>query len=248
MKYTSCLILLVFIACGQNFSHGPGNELTPSFYSKCESWNDFVNPEIYDPSFPPETEVSSGSPQLTVSLNGKIGNCICLSGNGTAQKLLPFGKNRRISDKHAISFWFRFSNSGNDRQHIPIHADLVVNPADYRIMATTDSILNCNIVVNNNYYDDTANEIADTNWHHYYIAVDKNCGLSGNKSIKVFLDNNLYMEADNTIDDWGVGFQMFLQNSTSPAGFIYLDNIKIWEGNIIENPSREYNFGNGLEE
>lgn len=83
--------------------------------------------------------------------------------------------------------------------------------------------------------------------NHYYIAFDADKGLSGGKSIRVFMNNAEIMSSDSTISGGNISLETLSNCALGAIAWAKLDNLKIWNHVVSEDPSFEYNGGSGRE-
>lgn len=93
--------------------------------------------------------------------------------------------------------------------------------------------------------------ITSTTIHHIYVIVDKDGGLSSGKTVRVFLDGVERCSTTST-PTTVTGITYFDIRAycyyTGYSAWSTVDNIKIWDHVVTEDPSFEYNSGSGRED
>jgi hypothetical protein len=226
----------------------------PSYWSRCESADNIINAEIKEgtPEYSNENSIQN---QFTA----KFGSGFIAVGSNTSAYIekdayiYPEGINYSGSGSGTASFWInfirnetptdvqvRFAFSGASAKHnetTGIYVVFISNPG------TSGSIWFMENGSLKTYYNKVF-----SGWMHVYIVWDNNGGLSGGKYMKVFLNGTEGLSRDESfaITEQFIGLSAYVNN----AGNCYaaIDNIKIWKHVVSEDPSWEYNNGDGIED
>ena len=217
------------------------------FYSKCESVSNFLSPDRNILGNTPSI-VESVSRIQTVS--GKFGNGLRI---GPATSGIDYYYNLIETDKIPVtmtacilSTWFLF-----DSTYTYVYFDIgdkriVFYPAsaDLTILRRSDNVA---LAVGTNVLNITPAITYDT-WFHLYILVDESNGITGGKSISIKYNGTEKLSYTGSFEMHGnnIRIRVVSVSSGQPA-YSAIDNIKIWDSIITEDPSWEYNEGNGRE-
>jgi len=206
----------------------------PVYWSRSESFENITtNPDI--------GEGNGNLPVLIkVVSNGKFNNCIAgTTEHNTSIYWFPQSSSYPVPAKGILSYWMLRGNFESDDNAFFI--SLGAFYIDWRKSGIE-------LLVNGNKLTSPL-QITVGAWHHIYIVWDEAKGLNGN-SIRLYIDNNLVLESDVTITSW-IQYEKFRfawWDDGNGSCQVYIDNVKLWDHVILDDPSWIYNGGTGLEE
>jgi hypothetical protein len=211
----------------------------PAYWSRMGSEDEILDPVI-----------GSGTPVFEQNANyfvqygpGKWGNCLRLQSNSRfagTNYLHPLGSGQ-VFNTGTMSFWINMNDSFGVSQSCRIHFGGVSNyvlVADGKVALVINGVtrLQRNLTLQNT-----------GQWHHVYCIWDKDAGLSGGLRIRFFIDG---IELLTAVDDWSMGslyLAFFIGDTAFVSVNIQIDNLKIWNHVVTEDPSFEWNGGAGRE-
>lgn len=238
------------------------------YWSKCETLANMTTPDILKGAYSPSHSSNSswGTPFWPIPSSGKFGNGMynefSYGGFWAYYLLYPFGGTSLDWSKGTISCWV-WDNSYNyaSSTHSRLWFGSASPHAGYNVLGLTapfgvsfgiyDGLFGSNwhvgLYINNScesYYNVSAGTL-----YHLYIVWDYNKGLSGSKSVRIFLDGAEVLSSTTTLPSLS-SFVYYLYREMYVGGGIWrglFDNLKIWRGVALEDPSIEYNSGSGNE-
>lgn len=211
----------------------------PSYWSKCESVQNIIYPEIK------EEDVFFHDVNGFNNEIGKFGNCLRYNGwIGKEKYLYPFGREYITDDKMTFSFWLQLHETTDNVEYPELK---IYFAEDSYILLSNNKGTYAHSIVIDGSSEDTDTTDLGSSFHHIYVVMDKDGGLTSSYSIRVFVDN---VETMNTItiyipDKFYFGFGV--NSSADINSWIMIDNIKIWKELVSESASWLYNSGTGLE-
>ncbi len=222
----------------------------PNYWCKCENISSSLNnPVIAESAY----EYNSSGKVWASPLVGKFGNGFAVDMdpnydyNGSNLQIRPFGPGF-CSESGTISLW---------NQHIFV---LVGDNSSYAV--TGIKFGNSRVEFEKNlargntaklYVGGTevgTTIVSTDDMQHIYLLWDRNSGLSGGKSIRIFYNNSEILSYSGVIDT-GIGsveITGWAWRSTSGTERVYLDNIKVWNHVVSEDPAWLHNTGTGRED
>jgi len=200
----------------------------PKYWSKCESLlNVTTDAEIYDEANIPILSAGGGE-AWTISSPGKWNNMLYRPSSIQAYYLHPFGTGSSLKEQGTLSFWIKHGGS---------------QPLTYFSPTgnTTGFGFLCHYIGGFDW---------SSAWVHVYCVWDKNKSLdSGTKWLRCW--RNGVEWTPTTSQTWAEGSPPVPEFYVL-AGGLYgtnrLDNIKIWDHIVAEDPAWEYNGGSGRED
>ena len=207
----------------------------PIYWSKCESWDNITNPELGD-----GTSYYNNAGFSVGVAAGKFGNSIFagLSNVGTAKLFLSTSLSL---NKFTLSFWQ--TTGGNFDYFEVYHGKLRIECWDLSGVTRAYRIKWDNIIVKTGTYTPS-----NQDKFHAYLVWDETGGLSGGKCLRYFQDGveSFYLEGSylNIADSFYLG----IGSASKDWGTTGIDNIKLWDHVVSEDPSFEYNGGTGRED
>lgn len=229
------------------------------YWSKLETWSNAASPDYGGAT----TVDTIGSP-ATGNATGRFGDCVYVYED---TDLAWSGKTIRclgdddIPDQGTISVWFKYSCSGfsGGSYFVGISESSTVNWSNGN-MSDCDPF---GVVFAWSEYTDSGwlriyfggtlkssytHSLGENTWRHLYIVWDRAKGLSGGKSIRVWLDGVERVSTTASLPS-ATGHEFGFTIYSAPymgEGYSYIDNIKVWDI-AIDDPSDEYNSGDGKE-
>lgn len=227
---------------------------SPNYWSKCESLDNIeIIPEIKRNSI-----ITKDLDSSVAFVSGKFGNCLRLYSSSYNQQIhIKYNGNQTGSDKGTVSVWVNGSIAGSavsgvfggisfPGQFIN-HQNITPFGIAYYEYASSKSYIRI-------YFG--SDLIADydhgytTGFRHIYAMWDKDKGLNGGKSIRVFLNGTEILSTTENLPSMISTIpEAHIRNDGNSEGvYTYIDNLKIWNHVVSEDPSFEYNSGDGREE
>lgn len=255
----------------------------PIYWSKCESVANLTSANIYNPSKPP-TSVSSGSYSANTTDAGIFNNCWYRyngiytynqdynSGFSGDTYIYPLGQNIHNWSKNTISTWFHVTNYINsaganawfsviqlyarnyfeigDISKVGVYVDDILDMRQHAGVA--QNICTLYLVINGNVVSSVA--ITRGSWNHIYLIWDKDKGLTGGKSVRVFINGTEVLSSTVTLPDLTnyimriytylyvyhyVDDNQFLANKNWSYAYTRFDNLKMWDHVVSEDPTWE---------
>ncbi|MCU0846984.1 MAG: LamG domain-containing protein [Spirochaetes bacterium] len=212
----------------------------PIFWSKYEDENSFLKPEIYMYDHVPALAGNACSWRA-----GKLNKCSSLeswTNNLYQRDEYPFGNYVPTGmGKGTISAWVSFNNNivtGNGG----VMSIKFGKNSQCNIQRVYGSLCGTSLMVNGVLKPAKDGLIGLATWHHIYIVWDNSGSLANGKTVKMYLDGNLIDESDLAFEQDNI----FIHRQ-SYQGFAAIDNLKIWNHVVTEDPRWEYNAGAGNE-
>jgi len=207
----------------------------PAYWSKCENINNIaITPEIGSGN-------GSYSPQyMEIDAIGKFNNCFYgYTPDDTNVYWYPQGNNYSILGKGTLSFWM------NELDEFETRNSFYIRMGAFYIEWDSDGI---NIYING-VRTNIVYQITNNIWHHIYIVWDKDKGLNG-KSVKLYINNLLILDTSTNITSWDqyAKFQFYWWDDGDGKCKVKLDNVKLWNHIVSDDPTWIYNGGTGIEE
>ena len=221
----------------------------PLFWSKCESISNMVNPEI-GPSTTVKLNSLSGSGNLVTT--GKFGNGLGFTTGITHGSICALGGILLSGvnlNQCTLSFW-SYCNSywGNGGWYTNSGVSLILGGMSFGAEGSSDYNATCYC---NTPFADSPHDLSGSAFNHFYILLDSTGSLRSNTmKMRVFLNGveRLYTNTAFDFSSVNVEFSMSANNYTNTrSGNVQVDNIKIWDHIVSEDPSFEYNGGSGRE-
>lgn len=214
----------------------------PIFWSKMQGIEGFLNPEI-----------SLGTPSYTnssialITAEGKFDGALGrygMNSSGSDALLNPFGSISRDYNQSAFSYWAYINQFGAEGI---AQVNLLMGDFEFSYYVSSGSI-NCGLNV-------SGTKVAESSistmgeWVHFYVLIDTDKNLSDSKSFIVFMNGEevLSYSGDFDLSDRVLQIKQGIQASTYTQ-FAHIDNLKIWNHIPTEDPSFEYNGGEGRED
>lgn len=255
----------------------------PIYWSKCESVANLTSADIYDPSRPP-TSVNSGSYSVNATDTGIFNNCWYRyngiytygadynSGFSGDTYIYPLGQNIYNWNKNTISTWFHVTNYINsagtnawisvlqlyaqnyfeigDINKVGVYVNDVYDVGWHGAVSQNFCVLY--LVIGGSIVSSVA--ITRGAWNHIYLIWDKDKGLTGGKSVRVFINGTEVLSSTATLPDLTnyimkiysylyvyhyVDDNTFWTNENWSYAYTRFDNIKIWDYVVSEDPTWE---------
>jgi hypothetical protein len=175
---------------------------------------------------------------------GKFGKCLRLmaeTGAGTQVRMYPNGITTTL-DTGSFSGWVQHYPDNN---HFRIH----FGGSDNYVKVETNLV---SIYLSGSLVTSAAVSTDDSIFHKIYVVWDIDGSLTGGKTVRVFLDGTT-TEVCSTTSEWISGY-CYLIGSVSEASDvlekyneILLDNFKVWNHVVTEDPSWDWGGGSGIE-
>lgn len=149
-----------------------------------------------------------------------------------------------ILDSGVMSCWLKLANSESEHTLIKFFGHEIK-------IGTRNAIKNAYIKSNSGaFYSLNDDWYPETSWFHLFIVWDKNAGLTGSKTFRAFLNGvtTAIFEDDNdliTNNDLEI---IFYDSSTDFYNSTVLGPMTIWGDVFTEDPTFEFNSGNGRED
>lgn len=214
----------------------------PTYWSRCESVANTLSPEI-ESSNPPEN-FSNWDATHVVATSAKFGSGVAVYNPTNLYNLcvfLPLGASP-VFDKMVISSWVKVAPV-NDMVFRYIFG---LDWASYVGLMYSGGGWSHHLYVNGSLVSSDASSVSS--FSHFYVVLSKNADLTGGKSIRIFL-NGIEIMSSTTAFTPNINFLVhMLANNNSYPDTVSLDNLKIWDHIVSEDPSWEYNGGAGRED
>ena len=211
----------------------------PIYWSKCEGIQNMVsNCEINFTN----GEFSLISYLYFISLKFNLG-MKALVPEGSLLAYYPFGQGYSGIEKGIISFWLRYEQNDGRRPEVKVY----FNSNTYTRIVWDGLSPSNQLYVNGIYQSGDISHSFNT-WVHVYIVWDNSCGLSGSKTVKVFFNNSEVLSSSEIFAVDRLYLTFACVSGADKAANMLFDNLKIWNHVVSENPSWEYNNGDGIEE
>jgi hypothetical protein len=192
----------------------------PNYWSKVEDEANLTSPEIME-----VPAIFSPNTCTFVTAAGKFGNALYCN-SGTYHEIYPLGE--VALNKGTMSFWWSLDTSHYFYIYIGNNMRLYITRAALYIQKNGSNVASISY-----------STIVYPVFAHFYLVWDLSGGLSSGKTVRAFI-NGVEVSTDQTWDP-GVHY-------TQGYGRTYIDNMKIWDHVVSENPSWEYNNGSGRED
>ncbi len=219
----------------------------PIYWSRMESIENLTNAEIatYSPSI--EGSFYTATPLKTGFGNGIYQYIGAPHGTySTTGILYPCGNT--VLSTGLVSFWCGIRSEQYDNLHSSsaigvIQGDVALNIYSY------DGASSLILTVNG---QSTSISISSNVMHHVYCVWDINGGLTGGKTVRVFLNGD---EVLSSTVVWNAGARMQVRMVASEMRYnhgvvtatSWIDNLQMWDHNVSENPAWLYNNSAGRE-
>ncbi|MCG8572509.1 MAG: hypothetical protein MJB14_20440, partial [Spirochaetes bacterium] len=233
----------------ENESSDPENVLTyedpssvPDFWSDCETVDSLTNSaNIYDSDNPPVLDNTGGFSAVV----GKINNAIQAHFNPQQKQMYyPFGQNFTTPDEFTMSFYLQLESGASHKQGLNIY----LNDIDSTIGFTNDQgTWNHSLKVDGVHDQSTSNVDLGSDFKHIYIIGDKNAGLAGGTSLKVYIDGQLEISYNQSFTTGNFSMYFHCSIHSGDNSWIKMDDLKIWKKVYSENPNDVYNDSNDQE-
>lgn len=212
----------------------------PVFWSRCEDNQSITDPEISVPGHTPSYSSYRGSFRASEIFNGNCAYSVGTYGLNHLNTIYPFGQEAYFLDKGTTSFWYKYGVQNGGTVHTYIYFS-----GDTNYIGLTPNQANINI----NGTNVTTQSMTTVNgaWTHCYVVWDRNAGLSGGRTIRVFVNGAEVANTTAAIPPDGIfyikgyGYNIYFATTFS------IDNVKVWNQVVSEDPSWEYNGGAGRE-
>ena len=239
----------------------------PLYWDKCESIAVETNAEIYEPGNAPILyHWYFGSYVFTTGAM-KFNNGIGITPNDgiSYSYIKPFGEATKDFNKGTLSVWFKvggyspstilhalaFGSLSNSGYPPPLFAPQAGGWGIKFELEGTNPYLGAYLNYGLTSEDDYLSTLTKDTIYHLYIVWDRSGGLSGGKTLRAFINGTEILSSTNTFDNMSSHNFMvqFSHYNNVPSTFSTLiDNLKIWDRVVTEDPSWEYNGGTGRED
>ncbi|MBN2444684.1 MAG: PD40 domain-containing protein [Spirochaetales bacterium] len=212
----------------------------PAYWSKCESWNNILDPEIMQDT--PGIVHSNGG-VLFINDSAQFGKASGLSSGGTTShsaRHIDLGVNS-VNDYATASAWvnrsehrggnkewiFNFTfNDNSDSTKIQTEIRIYNNTARAQIAANGSTIASTDIMW------------PEKTWMHFYVAVDRTGSrLSENKTVRMFFGGEEILTTEAPLPELSkCEMQMTVWSNDTNTIDMSVDNIKVWDHVVSEDP------------
>lgn len=243
----------------------------PSYWSRLETQGNIMDPEIVDERYGPESNVTGALTEDTVAV-GKFSNCLYvrnqIGASGTkngSRNIYPFGQTSLDYSRGTVSVWVNLKGSAATQYtqgYCSMVSSVVLVKFDNNAFSLavdrkyTEVGSEGRIILNGAAFDSGA--VTNGAWHHVYAVWDAAGGLANGARVRLWIDGVAVPEASSVtaLPDLSSSiFSMAANPSVSAGGLgtkraesiVQLDNLKLFRGSAIEDPSWEYNSGAGRE-
>lgn len=219
----------------------------PIYWSTMESTTGITTPEIRHPDYSPVIEANTGITYPAV----KFGNGY-LQGTATAWTLYtgsiyPLGKDSGVTlDKGSLSLWANVyaSNEGFNKY---TNLYVYINKETNTFVNVYCDKVNSTISFYHNGALEASQSVPRNATNHLYVVWDRDKGLSGGTSLRVFVNGVEVLSSTTVIFGSNTHLTATTWSDWGAWSYVYLDNLKIWNHIASEDPSFEYNGGAGNE-
>ncbi|MBN2159685.1 MAG: Ig-like domain-containing protein [Spirochaetes bacterium] len=212
----------------------------PEYWSRMESEADVLNPVIGDGT----TEFQQEANYRVYYDPGKWGKCLWLHSSSRfagTNYLYPFGSGH-VVNTGTISFWTFITQASSVSLRFRIH----FGGSENYILIQDDTIV---LYVNGTPSQESNIDLINTgSWHHVYLVWDRDAGLAGSLRLKLLIDGGEYqLFASDYWAEGGLYLAFYIGDTALVSADIYLDNLKIWNHVVAEDPGFEWGGGVGRE-
>jgi len=246
----------------------------PVYWSRMESMDDITSPEISEGK--PYTEFIGTCTSETFPMS-KFGGGYCLynydygdknlinaSPHSGSRYIYPFGKGGiKNMDEGTISFWFKLDGRKISDQLVSnsiISGKIeICNEIsnlfrfDIRYFDEKIRISEASLMLNGNFIGSF--KITKGNWLYILVIWDRGKKLGGGKSVRIFANKDEVLSTNSDLPDLSNFLMKIALNCETQACvnsgasfYTSIDNIKIWDNVVTEDPNIFYNNGNGRED
>jgi hypothetical protein len=214
------------------------------------------------------TKCSSGTVSLSRNTTYRWGSTL-------QRNILPFSNSNINARSGTLSCWFRIltvgSSAGNSYYSQTNNSEsslTFISDTNNLVRVFLDQTNNnsCTVTVAVNGSASSGSVPRDGSWKHLYVVWDANGTLSGSDTVRVFINGSLVVRSDAAFPDMSsrnVIVTMYTNaettisikssdvtanfNANSEVSSASVDNLKIWNHVVSEDPGWIYNSGNGIE-
>ena len=204
----------------------------PTYWSKCESIAGIETGEIGTARYTTYYAPGFGFPA------GKFGNCVSMSTNPQDSFSIYVAESVSLTSA-TISLWAYWTTATGNSYQVAKFGNLWVMFGEYKGISLNGGGSWETVIA--------SNSLAEGNWYHAYILVDSTKGLSGGKSVRMFMNGT--EKASSTSSLSSLTNVVLTMGCLQPpkTAMTYFDNIKYFNHVVSENSAWEYNSGTGRE-
>lgn len=213
----------------------------PIYFNKMESWNNCNTPNIGFGSY----QIISGVPSLT-SVTGKFNNGLEAFSSSLSHVVQINATLNNELENGTISYYVNRGSNSVSYIRCILQDSSLSNIIEFRYDGFKKLAIN-----NTEELSGTSAGTSDNVWYHLYAIWDKNSGLAGSKSFRIFIDGveDTSMDSGTLLNNNIAFFKILMSSaSSSTSARPRIDNLKIWDHVVSEDPSWIYNSGTGRED
>ncbi|OHD70640.1 MAG: hypothetical protein A2W19_01175 [Spirochaetes bacterium RBG_16_49_21] len=217
----------------------------PVYWSRLNTISDITQPDIKLSPYAPSYSYTDGNFAFA---GGKFGGCLnqgaVYSGGAIYFYIYPFSTSPPDFPQGTASFYLRMYRYGAEYMcqstfYISNNAYIHIALDYWTCPGATVSIVIYGSTVASAHIEDIFP------WNHFYIVWDNQAGLTGGNSIRVFANN---VPICSSTASFSGTYRLYYLTGINGTSRSFTDNLKIWNHVVSEDPSWEYNSGNGRED